>query len=179
MWRWSSAPVRTRDLFRSWSSRVVTYLAWVTTSCTLGCADRQPYDNASVRSAHEWNERASVKIVIHGAENLNDQHSCYVLVRTIEDKPTSATTYAQSVELAKKPDESVKAVDVLLPGQTRELSVSPPKQGQLVVEALLRSPDPSAWRVYVPAGTREIEIQVTERRACVIRPATGQECEGK
>lgn len=177
MWRWSSAPIRISDPSRSWSSRVFTYITGVATICTLGCADRQPQDNASVRSAHEWNERASVKIVIHGAENLNDQHSCYVLVRTIEDMPTSATTYAQSVELAKKPDESVKVVDVLLPGQTRELSVSPPKQGQLVVEALLRSPDPSAWRVYVPAGIREIEIQVTERRACVVRLATGQGCE--
>lgn len=177
MLRWSSAPVRTRDPSRSWSSRLVACLAWVTTICTLDCADRQPFDNPSLRSAKVWNERASVKIVIHGAENLNDQHSCYVLVRTIEDKPTSATTYAQSVELAKNPDESVKAVDVLLPGQTSELSVSLPKQGQLVVEALLRTPDPSAWRVYVPAGIREIEIQVTERRACVVRPATGQGCE--
>lgn len=130
----------------------------VVTFCTSACADR-------------------VKIVIHGTENLNDQHSCYVLVRTIEDKPTSGTTYAESVELAKKPDESVRLVEVLLPRQTREVSVSPPKQGQLVVEALLRSPDPSAWRVYVPAGAREIEINVTERRACVAKPTTGPGCD--
>lgn len=133
-------------------------MTWLTTIGTLGCADR-------------------VKIVIHGAENLNEQHSCYVLVRTIEDKPTSVTTYAQSVELAKKPDETVKVVEVLLPRQTRQLSVSPPEKGQLVVEALLRSPDPSAWRLYVPTGAREIEIQVLERRACVVKPTTGQGCE--
>jgi hypothetical protein len=117
-----------------------------------------------------------VKIVLHGTENLNDQHSCYVLVRTIEDKPTSGTSYAQSVELAKKPDESVQRVEVLLPRQTREVSVSPPKQGQLVVEALLRSPEPSSWRVYVPKGTDEIEINVMARRACVVKPATGEGC---
>jgi hypothetical protein len=133
-------------------------MACLVTTGTFGCADR-------------------VKIVIHGAENLNDQHSCYVLVRTIEDKPTSGTTYAQSVELAKKPDESVKVVEVLLPRQTREISVAPPEKGQLVVEALLKAPDPSAWRVYVPADAKEIEINVTERRACVVKPATGQGCE--
>jgi hypothetical protein len=115
-------------------------------------------------------------VVIHGAEDLNDRHSCYVLVRGIEDKPTSGTTYAESVELAKKPDASVKAIEVLLPSQTRKLSVAPPAKGQLVVEALLRAPDPSAWRVYVPAGASEIEIKVTERRACVVKPATGQWC---
>jgi hypothetical protein len=99
-----------------------------------------------------------------------------VLVRTIEAKAASGTTYAESVELAKKPDDSVRAVEVLLPSQTRELSIVPPGKGQLVVEALLQSPDPSAWRVYVPAGADAIEINVMERRACVMKPRTAQSC---
>ncbi len=151
--RWSSALVRTEIFHWRWVPAGV----FGASLCIASCGSH-------------------IKVVIHGANNLNDQHSCYVLVRTIEDKPTSGTTYAQSVELAKKPDESVKAVEVLLPRQTRELSFSPPEKGQLVVEALLQSPDPNAWRVYVPPGVDEIEINVTEKRACVVKPATGQGC---
>ena len=121
-----------------------------------------------------------VRLSIHPSQDMNDSRSCYVLVRSVEEKAYGTESYSDVASKAMAPDESVQRSVAVLPGVAQELTVSVPEKGRLAVYAMLRQPEDERWRVLLPASPpARVELRVERGRVCWTSAGEAKSAEGR
>ena len=114
-----------------------------------------------------------VQLVLHPAADANGARSVYVLVRTIDEKTFGAESYEAVATRVMTPDTSVQTSVVVLPGQTKMVTLQAPEKGALAIYALLERPDRDGWRLlFSTPPPKKIDLRIERSRLCRVKNAS-------
>jgi len=117
-----------------------------------------------------------VELTLRPAADANGSRSVYVLARAIDEKSFGTESYEAVAARVTAPDTSVQEAVVVLPGQSRMVTLEEPEKGSLAIYVLLEHPESDGWRLLLPSpAPKKFEIRIERSRICRTAKA-GEAC---